>query len=96
MKKEKLNITKEEFLSADKYIFTSKMITKNGVTGWDFYLLKNGEFKRVIGGKTWSDKKDCHRNTAWGVNRALDLLLAIGYDLGLKMEEIDQKKLMIL
>jgi len=96
MKKEELNITKDEFLSADKYIFTIKMVTKNGVTGWNFYLLKNGEFKRVIGGKTWNEKKDCHRNTAWGVNRALDLLFAIAYDLGIKDNEIKQDKFIVL
>jgi len=92
--KKGLNITKEEFLKADKYIFTAKMITKNGVTGWNFYILKDGEFKRVIGGNTWNDKKDCHHSTAWGINRAFDLLLAIAYQLGLK--EIEQSKLLIL
>jgi len=95
MKKE-LNITPEEFLNAEKYIFTAEMITKNGVTGWNFYLLKNGEFKRVIGGDTWNEKKKCHHNTAWGINRAFDLLVAIGYQLGIEHPENLQNKILIL
>ncbi|MEM5844529.1 MAG: hypothetical protein QW841_04785, partial [Candidatus Aenigmatarchaeota archaeon] len=55
-KKRDLNITAKEFKEADKYIFTAGKITRNGITCWNFYLLKNGEFKRVIGGKTWREK----------------------------------------
>jgi 3-deoxy-D-arabino-heptulosonate 7-phosphate (DAHP) synthase len=37
--KRELNITKEEFLNAKNYIFTIANITKNGITGWNFYIL---------------------------------------------------------
>lgn len=96
--KRDLNITAKEFKEADKYIFTAEKITKNGITCWNFYLLKNGKFKKVVGGRTWREKglEGYHFNNAFGINRALDLLLVIGQDLGLKIEEIDQGKIMIL
>ena len=95
MRKE-LNITPEELLNAEKYIFTAEKITKNGITGWNFYILKNGEFKKVIGGNTWNDKKGYHHNTTLGIDRAFNLLVSIGYQLGIEHPENLQKKILIL
>jgi len=92
-----LNITKKEFKEAKNYIFTCANMTKNGITGWNFYLLfKNGEIKQVRGGNCWSEKAGFYHNTAWGLDRALDILLAVGQDLGLKFHEIDQGRMLKL
>ena len=94
--KTELNITKEEFLNADYYIFTINNITQNGITEWNLYLLKNNDFKRVVGGSYWSESKNCYHISAWGLNRAWEILLQIGYSLGLKLEEINQNKMLCL
>jgi len=92
----KLNITKKEFKEAKNYIFTYANITKNGVTGWNFYLLNNKGIKRVIGGPCWNDKRGYYHNTAWGLDRALDILLSIAYSLGLKFHDVEQNKILKL
>ena len=92
------NITKDEFLSADTYIFTAAKITKNGITGFNFYLLKNGDFKRVIGGRLWREEEleGYHHVVAWGTSRTLEVLLSVADELGIKHGEVNQRKAIFL
>jgi len=55
--KKGLNITKEELLGADYYIFTS---LKDIQHGYKFYLLKDGKLKEVSGGPYWSESRNCY------------------------------------
>jgi hypothetical protein len=95
--KRDLNIIKEDFIKAKTYIFTIANITRNGITGYNFYLLnEDGSILRVVGGSTWNDKKGYHHNTAWGLDRALDILLSIASDLGLNFHDVHQSKMVFL
>jgi len=90
-----LNITKEEFLGAEKIIFTKEMITRNGVTGWNLYLLKDGTLKKVTGGYTWDRKKGCHRDTTIGSDRMLHILESIAYQLRTSLHQIKAQILVL-
>lgn len=89
-----VNITKQEFLKAKEYLFTCANKTSNGVTGYNFYLLdKKRNRKRVVGGDYWSGNKGYHWVTCWGTYRPLEILLSVGYKLGLKFHQIEQGKM---
>jgi hypothetical protein len=95
--KRELNITKEEFLKAKNYLFTISNITKNGVTGWNFYLLnEDGTIKKVMGGTAWNEKKGYYHETAYGTDRKLEILLSVAYDLGLNFHDVEQNKILFL
>ena len=91
-----INVSKKEFLKAEQYIFTIANITKNGITGWNFYLYsKKGDypFQRVAGGAYWNAKKGYYQINAWGTDRRLEILLSVGYSLGLDFHDIKQLKM---
>jgi hypothetical protein len=95
--KKELNITKEEFLRAKNYIFTIANMTKNGITGFNFYLLnEDGTIRRVIGGSAWNEKKGYYHKTALGTDRKLEILFSIAYDLGLNFHDVEQNKIIFL
>jgi hypothetical protein len=95
--KKKLNITKEEFLRAKNYIFTIANITKNGITGFNFYLLnEDGTIRRVIGGPAWNEKKGYYHKAAFGTDRKLEILFSIAYNLGLNFHDVNLEKIIFL
>jgi hypothetical protein len=92
-----LNINKDEFLRAKNYIFTIANITKNGITGLNFYLLdENGAIKKLIGGTTWNEKRGYYHEAGFGLDRVLSVLFSVAYDLGLKDSEVKQEKILKL
>jgi hypothetical protein len=95
--KKELNITREEFLKAKNYVFTIANITKNGITGWNFYLLnEDGTIKKVVGGSAWDEKKGYYHKTALGTDRKIEILSSVAYDLGLNFHNVNQNKIIFL
>lgn len=93
-----MNITKEVFMTASKYIWTIEKQTSNGITGYNIYLLRpeseNKEIIKVYGiGSYWNNKKGYYHHVGWGSSRPLDIILDIGYSLGCKFEDIQQSKI---
>ncbi len=98
-------ITKKIFQKAlkERRVFlTSAMQTNNGTTGYNVYIVecgnrgKNIDTKWLCGHSAyWSDSKECYHCTGWGMSRPLEIILSIGYSLGLKFDEIPQKHAML-
>jgi len=88
-------LTKEIFKKAleEKRVFTTtKIKTQKGITGYNLYLIKkNLDILWICGYSAyWSDNRECYHITACGTNRPLEIILSIGYNLGLKFHEIKQ------
>ena len=93
-----MNITKKQFKTALEkrriYIVGCKY-TSNGWTGFNIYQLKNNSLIPVIVEKCpyYKTSKGYYHCSTWGTNRGLEIILEIGYTLGLKFEEIKQNYL---
>ena len=89
-------ITKTKFknaLKSGRVYMTSAIQTKNGITGYNVYVkeAKGSQMLMLCGHSSyWSDKKRCYHCTAWGTSRPLEIILSIGYELGLKFHDIKQ------
>jgi len=89
-------ITKTRFknaLESNRVFMTSEMQTRNGVTGYNVYIkdAKGPTMRQLLGHSSyWSDTKRCYHCTAWGTSRPLEIILSIGYELGLKFNQIKQ------
>jgi len=91
---EELNIKKEEFEKAKNYLITVAHSTKNGITGFNVYLLfDDGTIKKVVGGGSWNKKKGYYHCTVWGMDRALNILDNIAAELGATLNQDKIKKL---
>jgi len=78
-------------LKKDKVFLTKEIITSNGITGFNVYIYYKNNFRRIVGiGNYWSNKKECYHCTVYGSSRSLDIILNIGYSLGLKFHDIRQ------
>lgn len=70
---------------------TSEIRTRNGITGYNVYVRRGGRMLQLLGHSDyWSEAKRCYHCTAWGTSRPLEIILSIGYTLGLKFNEIKQ------
>ena len=65
---------------------------RNGITKYNVYILnKDGSKKYIKGyGGYWSDNLDYYTCCVWGTSRPLEIILSIGYALGLNFSEIQQ------
>ena len=102
-------LTKEIFKKAleEKRVYlTAALKTSKGITGYNVYILEVEDFINDIPPKTdilwlcghspyWSDSKECYHCTAWGLSRPLEIILSIGYKLGLTFQEMPQTHRMI-
>lgn len=101
-------LTKEMFKEAleEKRVYlTSELKTAKGVTGYNVYIQdfstgENGhrgpQIMWLCGHSPyWSDSKECYHCTAWGLSRPLEIILSIGYKLGLTFQEMPQTHQMI-
>lgn len=67
--------------------------TSNGTTGYNLYILdKKTRYMKYVCGHScyWSNTKGYYHVVAWGTSRPLEVILSVGYNLGLKFEEIRQ------
>ena len=92
-------ITKKIFKKAleEKRVYlTTKIRTSNGITGYNIYIYRENQMYWLCGHSSyWSDSKECYHCTAWGTSRPLEIILSIGYELGLTFHEIRQNHQMI-
>jgi len=96
-------ITKEQFkqaLDEGRVIITGEMKTRNGWTGFNVYILELGSdrpwYRLLNIGPYWSEARRLHHCTAGGTSRALEIILGIGYRLGLKFDEMPQSGFKII
>jgi hypothetical protein len=81
----------KQALKTGKVYLTLEIQTRNGVTGYNLYILKNGDMLKVCGHSPyWSDKKRCYHVTCWGTSRPLEVILSVGRSLGLRFHEMSQ------
>ncbi len=65
--------------------------TKNGWTGFRVYHNNGGAMLQITEKcQYWNEKKGFYQCRAWGTDRTLEIILSIGYALGLKFDEIRQ------
>lgn len=93
-------LTKTLFKNAlknNRVYMSAALQTRNGITGYNLYIKRktsknvNGGMWSVLGHSPyWSDKKQFYHVTAWGTSRPLEIILSIGYELGLKFGDIRQ------
>ena len=77
------------------YMTTEMQTSRNGITGYNLYILNPSKdikgMAKVLGWSNyWSESKQCYHVCAWGTSRPLEVILTIGYKLGLRFEEIKQ------
>lgn len=91
-------LTKEIYQQALKdgrVILTANNHTRNGITEYNLYI-ENPEpdmpgIRQVCGHSSyWSDNKRAYWVTCWGTSRPLEIILDVGYKLGLQFKEIEQ------
>lgn len=78
-------------LEQGKIIIIGCKFTANGWTGFKVFRVNKNQIEPVII-KTayWSEKGGYYKCNAWGTDRRLEIILSIGYQLGLKFNEIRQ------
>ena len=91
-------ITKTKFKNALEsgrvYLSTEIQNSRNGITGYNVYVrdAKTGVMSKITGHSPyWSEKKWCYHCVAWGTSRPLEIILSIGYELGLDFHDIKQR-----
>lgn len=94
MNTEKNNITKGEYkkaLEAGKIYITGSKYTSNGWTQFKVWrLFKNKLIPIWVNCPYANEKNWDYRCVAFGTNRQLEIILSIGYELGLEFNEITQ------
>ncbi|MDZ4246786.1 MAG: hypothetical protein U1D67_06690 [Dehalococcoidia bacterium] len=91
-------LTKEVYQAAleeGRVYITGQNSGRNGVTMYKLYINKptsdSPGLAQVRGiGNYWSQKKNCYWVTAWGTSRELEIILNVGYALGLQFHDIKQ------
>lgn len=89
-------ITKTQYkwaLEARKIYIIGTKFTRNGWTEFKVYRLAHNQLEPVIVEKSpyWSKTAYAYKCTAWGTSRVLEIILSIGYTLGLEFNEIHQR-----
>ncbi len=94
------NMNKETYKKALQdgrvIIVGCKYSQKNGWTGFKVYLVtKKGTLERIDGSDIkgvgyWNEKGGYFKCGAWGTDRRLEIILSIGYALGLQFKDIRQ------
>ena len=89
-------ITKTKYknaLKSGRVFMTAAMQGRNGTTGYNVYIkdAKGSAMRKLCGHSVyWSNKRRCYHCVAWGTSRPLEIILSIGYGLGLKFNDIKQ------
>lgn len=89
-------ITKQQYKKAlenRKIDIVGIKCTRNGWTEFRVYRQTphGHEEVRVETSPYWSKTKQAYWCTAWGTSRTLEIILSIGYELGLDFSEIRQR-----
>lgn len=78
-------------LKAGRVFLTSAKETRNGITGYNLYIIRKNRVWQVLGHSVyWSNPKRYYHVVAWGTSRTLEVILSVGYQLGLNFNEIKQ------
>jgi hypothetical protein len=87
-------ITKEQYKKAlEEYriLVSGTKYTRNGWTGFRVFEIRENKLIEINLDCSYKSKKDWgYSCSAWGTNRILEIILAIGYKLGLEFNEIKQ------
>lgn len=90
------NITAEEYKKALEERRVVLVGTNDRGTYYDLYIIKNNELIPVRGiGSYWSKEKNCYWVTAQGTSRPLEIILSVGYALGLSFRDIKQRYIVL-
>jgi hypothetical protein len=94
-------MTKNQFkkaLERGSIVIVGVKYTKMGWTGFKVYEIKGNRMERIdpytsknlasVG--YWNEKGGYYKCNAWGTDRRLEIIINIGYTLGLKFSEIRQ------
>lgn len=89
------NITAKQYKKAleDRKVFiVGTKFTKSGWTQFRVYRIYNNQPQRIIvkDASYWNEKAHAYKCVAWGTDRRLEVILSIGYSLGLKFSDIRQ------
>lgn len=87
------NITRQQYKKAieQRRIFiVGTKYSRNGWTEFDVYeIRKNNLIRITVPNAGYYNKKNYnYKCTAWGTSRALEIFLAIGYELGLSFSDM--------
>lgn len=96
-------LTKEIYkkaLEEGRVYMSANNHTRSGITQYNLYILNptpdiTGMVQVCGHSNYWSDAKQVYWVCAWGTSRPLEVILSVGYKLGLKFEEIRQKWIFI-
>lgn len=75
-----------------RIVMTTALMTQKGVVGFNVYWHRGAinTLQQITEGPHYSDKKGCHYSNGVGMDRRMEILLALGKEQGLKHSEIDQ------
>lgn len=84
-------------LEAGRVFLTAENMTRNGITEYNLYMTTpKGKIEQITGNSVcWSETKHSYHVTAWGTSRPLEVILSVGYNLGLSFSEIKQNYRML-
>ena len=89
------NITKTEYrqaLEQSKIVIVGSKFTSNGWTEFQVYRIHKNELQPIeVPNAGYHKNFNTYKCTAWGTSRELEIILAIGYELGLDFHEIKQR-----
>lgn len=84
-------------LKAGRVYLTAEKETRNGITGWNLYILRKADndktprMWKVCGhSHYWSNSKRYYYVVAYGTSRPLEVVLSVGHSLGLSHGEMKQ------
>lgn len=89
-------ITKDEYkkaLEEKRILIHGCKYTRNGYTEFSVYEIKDNKLFDIDVPTASYHAKNCfnlYKCSAWGTSRTLEIILAIGYELGLRFDEIKQ------
>lgn len=87
-------LTKEVYKKAlenGNVVMTAANHGRNGITQYNLYISTPDGLCSVRGHSSyWSKAKQCYWVTCWGTSRPLEIILSVGYSLGLDFHEIKQ------
>lgn len=78
-------------LEENRIVVSGVKFTSNGWTGFRVFEIKNNKLNEIDVNCDYKSKKDRgYSCSAYGTNRILEIILSIGYKLGLEFSEIKQ------
>lgn len=87
-------ITKEQYkkaLEENRIVVSGTKYTSNGWTGFRVFEIKGNKLNEILIDCDYKSKKDWgYSCSGFGTNRILEIIIAIGYKLGLEFNEIKQ------